>query len=205
MQARIWDLPVRIGHWGLALSVATAWLTAEQESWRLVHIVAGSIAGAIVAFRLVWGFVGSRSARFSAFLRGPSAAWAEIRGHLAKRVSPRASHTVVGGWAALALLGLAFASAASGALSVRFDGYESLAEAHEVVAQLLLAVIGIHLAGVLVMSVLERTNLPRTMLSGRSPGAPDNGIGNHPFAALALLAWTAAAVWALLGWLGIQG
>ncbi|GAA5173861.1 cytochrome b/b6 domain-containing protein [Niveibacterium umoris] len=205
MNVRIWDLPVRIGHWALAASVAIAWLTAEQEAWRRVHIVAGGVAGAVVLFRLLWGVVGSRSARFGAFLRSPTAAIAEARAHLAGHAEPRATHTVIGGWAVIGLLALALGSATTGVLAYRFDGYEALTEIHETLAEGLLALIAVHLAGVLIMSLLERRNLPRSMLTGRIDAAPTAEVRAHPLAALTLLAWCAAAVWLLLRWLNLPG
>ncbi len=203
MNVRIWDLPVRIGHWALAASVAIAWLTAEQEAWRRVHIVAGGVAGAVVLFRLLWGFVGSRSARFRTFVRSPAAAIAELRGHLAGHAAPRATHTVIGGWAVIGLLGLALGAASTGVLNYRFDEIEALAELHEALAEGLLALIVVHLGGVMVMSLLERQNLPRSMLTGRATAPAGTEVRNHPLAALTLIAWTTAIVWGLLVWLGI--
>lgn len=203
MNVRIWDLPVRIGHWALAASVAIAWLTAEQEAWRRVHIVAGGVAGAVVLFRLLWGFVGSRSARFRTFVRSPAAAIAELRDHLAGHAAPRATHTVIGGWAVIGLLGLALGAATTGVLNYRFDEIEALAELHEALAEGLLALIVVHLGGVMVMSLLERQNLPRSMLTGRAPAPAGAEVRNYPLAALTLIGWTTAIVWALLVWLGI--
>lgn len=203
MNVRIWDLPVRIGHWALAASVAIAWLTAEQEAWRLVHIVAGSVAGAVVLFRLLWGFVGSRSARFRTFVRSPAAAVAELRDHLAGHAAPRATHTVIGGWAVIGLLGLALGAATTGVLNYRYDEIEALAELHEALAEGLLALIVVHLGGVMVMSLLERQNLPRSMLTGRATAPAGAEVRNYPLAALTLIGWTTAIVWALLVWLGI--
>ncbi|WP_172203334.1 cytochrome b/b6 domain-containing protein [Niveibacterium sp. COAC-50] len=203
MNVRIWDLPVRIGHWALAASVAIAWLTAEQEAWQRVHIVAGGVAGAVVLFRLLWGVVGSRSARFRTFVRSPAAAIAELRDHLAGHAAPRATHTVIGGWAVIGLLGLALGAAITGVLNYRFDEIEALAELHEALAEGLLALIVVHLGGVVVMSLLERQNLPRSMLTGRAPAPAGAEVRNYPLAALTLIGWTTAIVWALLVWLGI--
>ena len=61
----MWDWPTRIGHWLLAGSFALAWLTSESESWRNVHVASGYLFGAVIAFRLVWGLVGTRYARFT--------------------------------------------------------------------------------------------------------------------------------------------
>ena len=68
----VWDLPVRIFHWLLALSFAGAFLTAESERWRLVHVTLGYTVAGLVVFRLLWGVLGSRHARFSSFVRGRS-------------------------------------------------------------------------------------------------------------------------------------
>lgn len=68
-KVRVWDRLVRVFHWGLVAAVATAWLTADEL--QPVHEVAGYTVAALVAFRLVWGFVGRRYARFAQFLKGP--------------------------------------------------------------------------------------------------------------------------------------
>ena len=68
----VWDAPTRVGHWLIALSFAGAWLTAESERWRLVHVTLGYTLAALVVFRLVWGLVGTRHARFASFVRGPA-------------------------------------------------------------------------------------------------------------------------------------
>jgi cytochrome b len=76
-RVRVWDVPVRVFHWLLVLSFAGAWLSAESERWRLLHVTLGYTVAGLVAFRLVWGLVGTTPARFASFVRGPSAvlAW----------------------------------------------------------------------------------------------------------------------------------
>ena len=69
----VWDVPVRVFHWLLVLSFTGAYLTAESERWRLLHNTLGYTVDGLVAFRLVWGLVGTRHARFSNFVRGPQA------------------------------------------------------------------------------------------------------------------------------------
>lgn len=69
----VWDWPVRLGHWLMAIGFGVAWLTADSESFRLVHVVAGATVAGVASFRLAWGLVGSRYARFGDFLRGPGA------------------------------------------------------------------------------------------------------------------------------------
>jgi len=70
---KIWDLPVRIVHWLLVVCFTGAYLTADSESWRLVHITLGYTMGGLIVFRIVWGLIGSRYARFAEFIKGPTA------------------------------------------------------------------------------------------------------------------------------------
>ena len=72
----VWDLPVRMFHWLAVLCFAGAWLTSESERWQLVHVTLGYTLAGLVGFRLVWGVVGTRHARFTRFVRGPQAVWA---------------------------------------------------------------------------------------------------------------------------------
>ena len=66
----VWDLPTRIFHWGLALSVSLSMLIVYGKSYLYVHIVAGLLSFVLVVGRLVWGFVGTKYVRFSSFLKG---------------------------------------------------------------------------------------------------------------------------------------
>src|SRR5664279_4256436 len=69
----VWDAPLRVFHWLMALSFAGAYVTAESEHWLLVHLTLGYTLGGLVAFRILWGLMGTRYARFGSFIRGPSA------------------------------------------------------------------------------------------------------------------------------------
>ena len=89
----VWDWPVRIGHWLMVGGFIVAWLTSESETWRLVHAWSGSVVIAVALFRLPWGFIGSRYARFVEFVRGPSSVIAARsrtpKGVIAAPSSPR--------------------------------------------------------------------------------------------------------------------
>lgn len=74
----VWDLPVRLFHWLLVAAVGTSWASGEL-GWMRVHFVSGYFILSLLLFRLAWGFVGSRSARFSDFLKGPAAAFEHLR------------------------------------------------------------------------------------------------------------------------------
>ena len=67
----VWDAPVRVFHWLLAASFIGAFVTAESERWRLLHVTLGYTVGGLVVFRLLWGLLGTRHARFAGFVRGP--------------------------------------------------------------------------------------------------------------------------------------
>lgn len=171
---RVWDLPVRLFHWSLVAAIALAFLSSEEDSalsdW---HTPAGWAAATLIAFRLVWGFVGGEHARFARFVK-PSKIGDHLRNLSRGRPEPSAGHNPLGALAVLGLLGLVAATVASGAL-LAMSGDEDL---HEAVAWSLLALIALHVAAVLAMSVLTGENLPRAMVTGdktadRHPGAAD--------------------------------
>lgn len=186
----IWDLPQRLVHWLMVLSFSGAYLTAETERWRLVHVSLGYTLAGLVIFRLVWGLLGSRHARFSNFVRGPAAVLAYLRGLAQGRPQHFAGHNPAGALAIVAMLGLALGLTASGYATYTELGGEWLEEAHELLANGLLAVIGLHVLGVLVSSWLHRENLPRAMITGRKQAAAEQGIRRSwaPLAALILAA-----------------
>jgi cytochrome b len=68
----VWDWPVRLGHWLMVGGFTLAWLTGDSETFRLVHVIAGATVLGVATFRLPWGFIGSRYARFVDFVRGPA-------------------------------------------------------------------------------------------------------------------------------------
>lgn len=192
----VWDLPVRLGHWLMAGGFALAWLTAESETWRLVHVLAGGTVVAVALFRLAWGLVGSRHARFGSFVRGPMAALGYLKTLALGKPQHWVGHNPAGGWAILALLALALLTGGAGWLGYQELGGEWLEEAHEALASAMLAVVAIHLAGVAVGSLAHRENLPRAMVTGRKQGPVAEAIaGPKLAAALVLLAWTAIATW----------
>lgn len=166
----VWDLPVRLFHWLLALSFAIAYLSSESERWQLVHITSGYVLAALIVFRLLWGFVGSRYARFSEFVRGPAAIKAYLAGLLRLRPPHYTGHNPAGALAVLALLGLGLLTAAAGWASFKELGGDLLEELHEGAAGIMLAVVGIHVAAVLLTSLLHRENLIASMISGFKQG-----------------------------------
>lgn len=163
----VWDWPVRLFHWLLVISFAGAWLTSDSEHWRLVHTWFGYAMAALVGFRLLWGIVGTPHARFANFVRGPRAAFAYLRSLLGPAPQHHLGHNPAGALAIVGLLGLIVLTAASGYATYEELGGEWLEELHEVAAHALLILVGVHLAGVLVGSLVHKENLVRAMFTGR--------------------------------------
>nr|MBL8410834.1 cytochrome b/b6 domain-containing protein [Dechloromonas sp.] len=192
----VWDLPVRVGHWLMVGGFILAWLTSESESLRLVHVIAGATVFAVALFRLPWGFIGSRYARFADFVRGPAAVKEYAAGLMKLEPAHHVGHNPAGGWAIVLLLGLGILAGASGWAIYNDVGGHWLEELHEGLAATMLTVVLVHLVGVFTGSVLHGENLVSAMLSGRKNGSPEAAIpSQRPFALLVLLAWVVGAAW----------
>ena len=181
---RLWDLPTRVFHWTLVLLVLMQWLTGEYEllpmQW---HYLGGYAILALLLFRLLWGFFGSQSSRFSSFLRSPLAVLRYARTIHHRAPENLAGHNPLGGWSVLALLACLLVQVGTGlfasddvlvagpfATSVSEDVSEWLTEVHEVNKNILLALIGAHVLAVLWHLLGKRENLVVTMFTGRRSG-----------------------------------
>jgi cytochrome b len=211
----VWDLPVRVTHWLLVLAVVGAWTTNKLgPSWFTWHLVCGCTVLVLVSFRLIWGFVGTRYARFSSFLRGPRTVLAYLRGHASGVPLPDPiGHNPLGGLSVLVLLTLLLAQALTGLFSNDdianagpFYGWVSearsgqLTSVHHRVFLLLEIFIGLHLLAVLFYTFIKRVRLIAPMISGYKPAqlvpAGREISGSRLWAAvLLLLALTAALLW----------
>lgn len=185
---RVWDVPTRLVHWLLVVSFAGAWLTADSERHRDLHVMFGVTMMVVILFRLAWGLVGTRYARFASFAFGPGAVVQYLWALATFRPVRHVGHTPAGSWAIWLMLVLGLVVGASGyALSV--DGAEWLEDAHEALAMTLLAVAVVHVLGVTVSSVLHRENLVGAMITGRKRGDASEAIRRpHWLIGAALLA-----------------
>lgn len=165
-KALVWDVPVRVFHWLLVLCFAGAWLTAESERWRPIHVTLGYTMAGLVALRIVWGFVGTRYARFASFVRGPTATLGYLKSLISMHPEHHVGHNPAGAVAIVGMLALIIFTTASGWASYEGIGGRWLGGSHEVVANVLLALVVVHLAGVAIGSFLHRENLVRSMLTG---------------------------------------
>jgi cytochrome b len=192
-QILVWDIPTRVFHWLLVVSFAGAFLTAESERYRDIHVVLGYTLLGLIAFRLIWGFAGSRYARFRSFLFKPVEIAAYVVALAKGKPAHYAGHNPAGSVAVFALLALGIASGVTGVAVFQDVGGDALEELHEVVSNAMLAVVGLHVLGVLASSLLHRENLVRAMITGRKSAQPDEGIRrSHAWMGVIILIVTVA-------------
>ena len=194
----VWDIPTRIFHWVLVLCFVVAYLTSESERWQLWHVTAGYTFGALLLFRMVWGVVGSRYARFGQFVRGPRQVWEYLRSLLTRNPEHFTGHNPAGALAIVGILGLGLLTVLTGWAS--FNDYgDWIGELHEGIVNVLLLIIGVHVVGVLVSSALHRENLVRAMINGHKRGVAVEAI-RYPqwIVGILLLAGLLTFLWALL-------
>jgi cytochrome b len=174
---KVWDLFVRVAHWTLAVCVLTAWITGELKfkSAEAIHEWFGYALLVVIALRIVWGYVGPRYARFAQFTAGPSRTLAYAKA-LVRGVEPRyVGHNPLGAWMIVALLATAALASLSGWLSItdRFWGVAWVQGTHHVLGDGLIALVSLHVAGVVYTSLRQGENLVAAMLSGvKRPAEP---------------------------------
>jgi cytochrome b len=185
----VWDLPTRVFHWSLALSFIGAYVTGENDRWALVHVTCGYTLLGLIVFRLLWGFVGTRYARFSEFVPGPSSVVLYLSGLIRGRPTHYVGHNPAGALAILTLLLLGLVSAVSGWMvydDIDGDWLEAL---HEWASFFMLVIVLAHIAGVLISSRQHGENLIRSMIDGRKQASANQAITTkRPVIALLVLA-----------------
>lgn len=197
----VWDAPVRVFHWLLAASFLGAFVTAESERWRLVHVSLGYTVAGLVLWRLVWGVMGTRHARFSSFVRGPGAVMTYLRSLLGNRAEHHVGHNPAGGWAIVALLTGSAVLTLTGWATYQDLGPGWLEDLHEGLGNGLLALVAVHVLGVVVSSRLHRENLVRSMLDGRKDADASQGISRAWPSLAALMVVAVLGFW---GWQATQ-
>ncbi|GGB98149.1 cytochrome b561 [Marinobacterium zhoushanense] len=164
---KVWDPLVRVFHWSLVLSFAIAWISADE--WQSLHESCGYIVIGLVLIRILWGLIGSRYARFAQFVRHPRIVIDYLQDIRHAREARHIGHNPAGGMMVVVLLGTLTLLCVSGWLGTtdRFWGEEWVEELHELIGNLVLLLVGLHLAGVLLASLRHRESLVRAMLTGR--------------------------------------
>lgn len=182
---KIWDLPIRLFHWLLVASITAAAVTGWllPASWLQLHLIAGTVIGCLVLWRIVWGFTGTRYSRFRSFAFSPRATAAHLKDLIEGKVQREAGHNPLGALMVLALLGCISTIVLTGVVVlggqfkqgpmkafVSFAGAMTYREMHSVVAIALLVLVGGHLAGVIFESWRTRENLASAMVTGKKRG-----------------------------------
>jgi len=181
----IWDAPTRLFHWLTAVLVAAAYATwrFDRMDW---HVWIGYALLALVIFRLLWGFLGSETARFAAFLASPRAAFAHLAHIFRREPDHQRGHNPAGGWMVLALLALLLGEALSGLYvnnDVVVEGpltelvpapISNLIDAlHTYLWWILLAAVTLHVLAVAVYRMAKGQNLVLPMVTGRKTLPPE--------------------------------
>ncbi|GBE42406.1 putative Ni/Fe-hydrogenase B-type cytochrome subunit [bacterium BMS3Bbin10] len=163
---KVWDPFVRVFHWSLVALFILTWISADE--WDRLHELTGYAIAGLVGLRLVWGLIGARHARFPDFVYRPSAVIAYVKDIIYLRPRRYLGHNPAGGAMVLALLLSLTVVAVTGVMSVSdiFWGKEWVEELHEGAAYAMLALVFLHIAGVVLASIQHRENLVSSMFSG---------------------------------------
>jgi cytochrome b len=176
-ETKVWDPLVRVFHWSLVISFFVAFISAEE--WDDLHIWAGYAAAALVAFRLVWGLIGPRYARFTSFVTMPRAVIDYAKATLSGRAPRYLGHNPLGGAMIMALLLSLVVVTLTGWMFTldRFWGVEWVEVVHSAFANLMLGLVGLHVCGVVLSSLFHKENLVRAMVTGRKRAPSKNDVG----------------------------
>jgi len=177
-------------------------LVSESEQLRGVHMILGYTTMGLIAFRIVWGFVGSPFARFRSFLFPPTAAIGYLRSLTTGKPRRFVGHNPAGSYAIYAILLVGMATGVTGYLTLNEIGGESVEDIHEFCANLWLGVAIVHIAGVILGSWIHRENLVRAMITGYKQGIAGQGTEREisPAASRAVGVCLAAGVAAFWIW-----
>jgi cytochrome b len=228
MKAKVWDLPIRLFHVAIILLVAVQWWTGERldkpvapGGWDpfILHVWSGCSILALVLFRVIWGLVGSTTARFSQFLKGPVAVARYMRGLFSRSQPHVAGHNPLGGWSVMLMLGFLLVLPLLGLFAADEDQMgapphgplsdmvntglaDTAAHWHHQGWHLFIYVFGVHVAAALFYLIVKRQNLIGAMITGRDHVEGAETLRFRPlWLALLILAITGGAVGAALTWL----
>lgn len=206
---RVWDRSVRIFHWAVLLVLITSYVSITLADgphaglWMKVHVISGETMLGLILYRIVWGVIGSDTARFSHFLRSPIAALRYLATFARREPDTEVGHNKAGGWMVVALLTLLAVQVGTG-LFANDDGStegplmkfvsksvsDQLSDLHGISFNILIGALALHIAAVAGYAVLKGQNLVRPMITGkkRLPAATKAPRMASPWLAAATLA-----------------
>ena len=175
---KIWDLPTRVFHWSIVLLVLASWFT-NQMNWMELHFLSGYTLLGMLVFRILWGFLGSETARFARFLKSPVEAFRHLNNAFVREPDHEVGHNAAGGWMALGLLILLLAQVATGLGAnddVTVEGplskyvgkemSDRLGAIHSINFTLIELAVLAHVGAVLAYWLFKRQNLLQPMITG---------------------------------------
>jgi cytochrome b len=209
----VWDVTTRLFHWLSVVVFAISYISVtiadgpNAALWMRIHVASGETMLGLLLFRIVWGLIGSDTARFARFLRSPSAALRHLR-HLTRREPDlQVGHNEAGGWMVVLMLLLLGVQVGTG-LFANDDGSsegplaqfvskpmsDQLSAIHSLNFDILVGAVGVHIAAIVIYAVLKRQNLLRPMITGkkRLPAATRAPHMAHPLLAAVTLAVVAS-------------
>jgi cytochrome b len=165
-EVKVWDIAIRLFHWSLVITFTLAWITAED--WDQAHEYAGYAVGGLVLFRILWGFVGAKYARFSDFVYSPAAVYRYLGDSLRHKAKRYLGHNPAGGAMVGAFIVMLLVATGTGILATMdgFRGVEWVEELHEGTSYVTLLMVVAHIVGVIHASVSHRENLVKSMVTG---------------------------------------
>lgn len=177
---KVWDIWVRIFHWGLVALILFSWLSAELGgNWMIWHTQAGFLTAGLIIFRLIWGFIGSSRARFNRFVKGPKAISDYARGLDNKHYL---GHNPLGALGVVILLTLISLQVITGLFSnddifiegplahlVSYDTSLALTDIHELIFNLIMLTVALHILAVVFYQRIRKQPLIQAMIHGRKP------------------------------------
>lgn len=179
---KVWDLGIRIFHWLLVLGITAAWLTIEYR-WMQAHAVVGYGISVLLVFRLIWGFLGSTTARFTNFVCSPIAAFCYLKASLQLKAAHYAGHNPAGGYMVVFMLCVLLVQVLSGFFANNDLGFsgpfadwvnktqsDQLTQWHGLNFYLILAAIWLHLVAVFFYQLVKKEPLIQAMMLGTKPG-----------------------------------
>lgn len=208
----VWDPLLRLVHWSFPLLIAAMWWTAQNHKWAL-HKRLGLVLFGLLAFRLLWGFMGPETARFAQFVKGPKAVLAYLRGET--RAGPAIGHSPLGGWSTVVLLGAMLLQVSLGLFAGDpFDGMtgplnslvgvslaDTITELHEIGFWVIVGLVALHLAAICYYAAKGDDLLSPMVGGNRPPLEGVAGIGPMPWLRGLLACGLAAglALWVATG------
>jgi cytochrome b len=177
----VWDLPLRLFHWLLVVSMIASWITAELGfDWMQIHLWLGYGTIGMVVFRIIWGFIGPRHARFASFLSGPAGIWRYARGLAAGTMIQTAGHNPLGGISVIVMLVLVGFQTATGLFAtddivwtgpwnpaVSGATADRLTSLHHLNFNIILVAVSLHIMAIAFYFLVKKQNLVVAMLHGK--------------------------------------